>query len=214
MVVSFSELSINVRAAARTLKEAGLKCGGRCAILSHNSVAYVYASLAVMESGATSINMSWRQPDKVNLALLDELRSGLTSELFIALAELARQELDLRCLLCESICATPLIQSPPLVKLRDTPSPTTLPPDDPECPAIVFFTGGTTGSPKAVPHTHATLLFLADSYLREHGAPLNPHVIEHPGSVCFTPFVRSVGIDPNLFTTLPHPANLLLSAPV
>merc|ERR1712185_370264 len=46
LTVSFKELSNRVHQAAEFLQQAGgLRAGDRCAFLSHNTIAYVYASL-------------------------------------------------------------------------------------------------------------------------------------------------------------------------
>ena len=55
---------------------------------------------------------------------------------------------------------------------------------DPREAAVVFYTGGTTGVPKGVPHSHAGLLWLAEKLrLAFPGA-------ETDGTLCFTPFFR------------------------
>jgi acyl-CoA synthetase (AMP-forming)/AMP-acid ligase II len=95
MCVSFKQLSDNVRGAAVFLqKVGGLSAGENCAILSHNTVAYVCASLGLMEIGATAIHLSWRQPDVINLQLIKELGSRLllSSKAFHKVAKQAQRE--------------------------------------------------------------------------------------------------------------------------
>ena len=67
--------------------------------------------------------------------------------------------------------------------------------------AAVFFTGGTTGVPKAVPHTHAGLLWFAAAALEKFPAPFAPSVAE-PGTLCFTPFFHVMGFSANLVFNL------------
>lgn len=60
-------------------------------------------------------------------------------------------------------------------------------------PAAVFFTGGTTGTPKAVPHTHASLLWVADRQLAFTPEPFSEGAGERAGTVCFTPYFHVMG---------------------
>ena len=200
MTVTFSQLSAGVHSAAAYLTQVGgLAPGDLCALHSHNTVAYVCASLGAMEAGATSINLSWRQPDSINLTLLISLRANmlLHSHGFSSLAELAARDVQcegMRIVLFESICATPLHTAFPFGPVESGASVGETSKVLPLTPAAVFFTGGTTGTPKAVPHTHETLLSMVDGYLGEHGAPLDPGTTgERAGSVCFTPYFHVMG---------------------
>ena len=200
MTVSFAQLSAGVHSAAMFLQEVGgLVRGDYCALHSHNTVAYVCASLGAMELGASSVNLSWRQPDSVNLGLLASLhvRILLHSQDFSSLAELAAHDAHcegMRVMLFESICATPLHTVFPFAPVQSVASLQVPAGLATATPAAVFFTGGTTGTPKAVPHTHETLLSMVDGYLRQHGSPLDPSVVgERAGSVCFTPYFHVMG---------------------
>jgi acyl-coenzyme A synthetase/AMP-(fatty) acid ligase len=56
--------------------------------------------------------------------------------------------------------------------------------------------------PKAVPHTHSSILFLANTYLREYGSPLDPTKVPNAGTVCFTPFFHVMSYCVNLLVNL------------
>ena len=200
MSVTFAQLSMGVHSAAAFLMQVGgLAPGDACALHSHNTVAYVCASLGAMELGAVSMNLSWRQPDSINLGLLASLDAKLLlhSHGLSSLAELAAHDVHcegIRIMLFESICATPLHTAFPFGPLVSGDSSNNTTGLASETPAAVFFTGGTTGTPKAVPHTHETLLSMVDGYLREHGAPLDPRAVgERAGSVCFAPYFHVMG---------------------
>ena len=59
--------------------------------------------------------------------------------------------------------------------------------------AAVFFTGGTTGTPKPVPHTHMGLAWLSERSL---------DVLPRGSSVCFTPYFHVMGFVANLVFNL------------
>jgi acyl-CoA synthetase (AMP-forming)/AMP-acid ligase II len=122
--VSFKQLSDNLKSAAGFLQQVGgVGAGQSCAILSHNTVAYICVSLGLMEIGATAIHLSWRQPDAVNLQLVKELGSKLllTSRPFAHVAKQAQHEAGVRLMLFESICPTPLESSLPFLRRRRSP---------------------------------------------------------------------------------------------
>lgn len=73
------------------------------------------------------------------------------------------------------------------------PLPLRPPQISPSMPAAVFFTGGTTGTPKAVPHTHASLLWVADRQLAFTPEPFSEGAGERAGTVCFTPYFHVMG---------------------
>ena len=73
--VSFCELKEQMLAAAHWLRIAcDLVRGDYCALLAHNSVAYLALSLGAMAVGATSINLNWRNARKVTEVLIGDLR--------------------------------------------------------------------------------------------------------------------------------------------
>lgn len=219
LTVSYGQLSAQVRAAARFLEQVGrLIPGDRCALHSHNTVAYACMSLGTMSLGATAVHLNWRQPDEVNLRLLKDLdiKLLLTSAPFRSLVEHTSIHLsNMRSMSFESICAMPLHEALPFNaqatqlaaahSISATSSMVAIGSDTPkntQHAAAIFFTGGTTGMPKAVPHTHATLLCNADGYMREHGGPLDPRAHARAGSVCFTPYFHVMGFVASLVTNL------------
>ena len=153
--VSFKQLSENVRAASSMLQHTfGLMPGDQCVLHSHNSIAYVCAALGAMEISATAVNLNWRLPDDINVQLLEQIDAKLllASKHFGTLAKRVQQEQPgVHVVFFENICALPLHGTLPFRTAVPLPRPH---PHRVEQPAVVFFTGGTTGTPKAVLHTH------------------------------------------------------------
>ena len=72
---------------------------------------------------------------------------------------------------------------------------------NPDRNAAVFFTGGTTGTPKAVPHTHAALLwFAARSGEVMAAAVVSEHMSN--GTICFAPYFHVMGFVANFVFNL------------
>jgi acyl-coenzyme A synthetase/AMP-(fatty) acid ligase len=127
----------------------------------------------------------------------------LTSTAFKATAHQMRQECGVRVVTLDAVC-TMESGSLPLAPI-DTAAAAALKAAvhslDAKCTAAVFFTGGTTGTPKAVPHSHDGLLWFARTCLRAFPAPFARDV-PHAGTVCFTPFFHVMGYCANMVFNL------------
>ena len=172
--VTYAELSAYMISAASFLRyDCNLRAGDRCAMLAHNSVAYLSTSLGAMALGAVSLNLNWRQPVATTRTLLKGLAPPLlcASDPFIGDAESLSEELSIRLvsLLDPTVppCTILPAAHPKAVELAASAAAL-----DGGCEAAVFFTGGTTGAPKAVPHSHSALLWLAESLLRFYPDPV------------------------------------------
>jgi acyl-CoA synthetase (AMP-forming)/AMP-acid ligase II len=191
--VTFGELRTQMLVAAHWLRvSCGLTHGESVAFLAHNSVGYISLSFGAMALGATSINLNWRNAIKVNETLLNDLKPRvlLFSSPFKDDARALHAALDTKIVHIESICDAepsrlPFTAQPEqqeeLANIADG-----IKSVDPGVVAAVFFTGGTTGTPKAVPHSHAGLLWFSDQMLAASPAPFAERV-EHRGTVGFTP---------------------------
>ena len=205
--VSFSELVAHTARAAGLLRDGcGVDAGQYVALLAHNSVAYVAMSLGAMSLGAASLNLNHRQPTSIT----QELIKGLVPVVLCA----SQPFLDDAKRICAASSSGANGRAMGLVELIDpTQPPATFPPLslkdlesrisrlDPQSDAAVFFTGGTTGAPKAVPHTHSALLWLSDALHRAHPEPFTP-AVAHAATLCFTPFSHVMGFVANLVFNL------------
>jgi acyl-CoA synthetase (AMP-forming)/AMP-acid ligase II len=195
--VQFGEFAHQALAAAHWLREScGISPEQSCAFYAHNSVAYLALSFGTMALGARSVNLNWRNAVATNRVLVGDLqpRVLLFSVPYKSAATDIHNALGTRIVLIESICNGQPGQLP-----FDSASPA-LPSAavaaNASSVAAVFFTGGTTGTPKAVPHTHAGLLWIAQRLRTAVPEPFED-AVDNRGTVCFTPFFHVMGFVAN-----------------
>jgi acyl-CoA synthetase (AMP-forming)/AMP-acid ligase II len=155
-----------------------------------------------------SVNLNWRNALKVTEVLLTNLKPRvlIASLPFRDDASALHQAVGTPIALVDSICDSQPDQLPfairdELVGAYEALAKEARAAASPSAVAAVFFTGGTTGTPKAVPHTHAGLVWVARRLRAATPAPFAPDV-EHRGTVCFTPFFHVMGFVANLVFNL------------
>ena len=190
--ITYGELQRHIEAAAHRL----LCWLGRdgdaplLAILAHNDASYVVNSLACMAIGGVAIHLNWRMPAatlgqqlcllRCTALLVSASLEGLGRDAAAAAASLSLT-VRVKSLSDPSLdTAEPEAAAPAAGSGVGEPSHERL--------AIVFFTSGSTGNPKAIPHTHAGLLWWARSYAASLPAVFPPSVPpDEFGSLSFAP---------------------------
>lgn len=121
---------------AAELRERGVRAGARVALMSSNRPEFVLAVLAVWRLGGTVVLISpaWKQ-DEVRHALTVTEPGHAIGDTPVLAALLPMRHLDEPITPAAAVPVTP----------------------DPAADAVLVFSSGTTGMPKAVRHTHASL---------------------------------------------------------
>eukprot|EP00966_Prymnesium_polylepis_P006336 145099-Prymnesium_polylepis.1 len=156
--------------------------------------------------GAVSVHLNWRNPADTTLTLVGDLKPVLLvgAAPFKALTQRAHRAHGTKTALLESLAqpggggALPF--APLAADAADAARAAALRVAD-SAVAAVFFTGGTTGTPKAVPHTHRGLLWQAERTRRAFPAPFAAGV-PHAATVCFTPYFHVMGYVANFVFNL------------
>ena len=186
--VTFAQMASSMLAAMQWLRKRNFDDGDNCAILAHNSVEYISLSFGTMALGGVAIHLNWRQPESVTRQLLRQTKPAvvLASAPFLDAASRICCDMELAVASLEEVRAELAYLVPSDIdkaRIRAL---------DPTTNAVVFFTGGTTGTPKPIRHTHDSMLWLAHKLQTQ--VP-NAH---HAGTLCFTPFFHVMGFCANL----------------
>lgn len=155
--LSFREMNRRANRLARWLRdEAGVGRGDRVSILARDGVEHFDVYYACGKLGAIHVPLNWRLHGEELRALLSKTqpRALVYEEEFRSTAEALRE--DLRGLALLYLSGEGLRGSVPFPSVVDGPSGVQVMCEDldPEDPACILFTGGTTGLPKAVLISH------------------------------------------------------------
>lgn len=151
--LSYQELAVAIAEAAAGLRERGVSPGERVALWAPSSPDWVVAYFAIVMAGAVAVPLDDQSNAEVSKGALHRAAPRLLLTTRTHLAELERTGArDLECVLLDEPGPRGF------AALRSTGAAAQpAPPAAPEHTASMLFTSGTTGTPKAVPLTHANL---------------------------------------------------------
>ncbi|GIK97330.1 MAG: long-chain-fatty-acid--CoA ligase [Alphaproteobacteria bacterium] len=163
--LSFRELSDGTRRLAAGLIASGVGRGDTVAICAPNSAGWIIAALGIIRAGAVVAPLDMRLDSRT---LADEIRRSGSRLIFTSaklrdvVAEAGGGDGVPRIVLLDGDGSSADGRSWTGLPAADTGEPPVPAPND---GAALFFTSGTTGSPKAVPLTHRNLLSNVDGLL-------------------------------------------------
>jgi long-chain acyl-CoA synthetase len=156
--LSYGRANREVQRRSALLAEWGLKQGERVGILGENSIDFVLAVLAALESGAVTAPLSPCDP-KARIAG----RAEFANVRFL-LHDSALSEAAEACATVERACSLEVFGALSSAREVDRMLPLSKPTDG----ALIFFTSGTTGNPKAVVQSHYSVARNAWSLKQHH----------------------------------------------
>jgi long-chain acyl-CoA synthetase len=160
-LVTYGELRDEVARARTTLAELRLPRGGRVALASGNDLVFVVTLLAGVGAGLIVVPVNPSAPPAEIERKLQIAGAG-TIVLGPAGAGLAGSLRDVR-----------VLSSLDSVKGEAAPVVDVAPTDV----AVLLFTAGTAGAPKAAMLTHANLTWMQDALIRHPGGGIGPHMV-------------------------------------
>jgi acyl-CoA synthetase (AMP-forming)/AMP-acid ligase II len=171
---------IAVRRATRLLLERGVRPGDRVAILAGPSVAEAVAFFAVMAAGAVPCCLHVRETVERNGETLDVIEARLV----IADAALVEPAEAM------AVGNRPVLTVEALIDAGGTEAaPLAV---DPEAPALILLSSGSTGAPKQILHTHHTLMATAMTAGPLYGATSSEEVMVVPMAPSFAAWIHVV----------------------
>lgn len=150
-VVTYAELSTWADGVAHDLASRGVTRGDRVALLGVNSLEWAVAALAAMKVGAIAVGLNQRMLARELVTLVDDCEPTVVvcDEALLSRLEEVQQERNTFAIAVFENDVRPLREGAhtrfptPIVEMGD--------------PTAIVFTSGTTGNPKGVIFTHATI---------------------------------------------------------
>ena len=185
-LATYRSLAHQVAGRAHTLSQRhGIGPGHRVAIYADNSPEYLEYLLAIWWTGATAIPLSAMLHPREVVALLVDSRASLCLVSTSKADELANETSPCPVLECNELTVADNNDSPREMGAID--------------PAWIFYTSGTTGSPKGAVLTHGNLMAMTLAYLSdvefvdERSGLLHLALMSHAGGLFSLPFIARGG---------------------
>ncbi len=190
--LTHGELAARAKGIARALASLGVKRGDNVGVLAHNTVFSVETFLGVVAAGGAYVAYNWRwaREELIHGINLTEARVVLVAEGY---EDVVKEISDSGQLLHSPVFVMEGAQLDSLTEADVVPDG----PQDPEDPAVVLFTGGTTGFSKGVTLSHRACMANAIQEIMDCRVGSRPH----DRCVISTPMFHSAAL---LCWLLPH----------
>uniref|UniRef100_Q029G6 AMP-dependent synthetase and ligase n=1 Tax=Solibacter usitatus (strain Ellin6076) TaxID=234267 RepID=Q029G6_SOLUE len=183
--ISYQALDELTTALAKWFLDQGLQPGDRVAIHWTNSIQTVQLLYSVFKAGLTAVTINTRlkAPEIEFMLNHAQVRMCFTEAVLLPSAEQAGGG----CTILSELPVLPTAEA----------DPRALPPVDPDEPALLIYTSGTTARPKGVVHTHRSLYSTVVITVRAIG----PRELEEGVALCVLPLMH-MGALAGLFSTV------------
>jgi long-chain acyl-CoA synthetase len=173
---SYDELAVHVRRLAHGLTKVGVSHGDHVMLLAPSQPEWMVACLAIVGAGAVATPVDVQLGDEVLSRILDHSGAEFVFTTAEQIGRLERLDVMLR-------------PRPILLDVGEEDSRSwryllakehrhsELARPEPDEPAALFYTSGTTGAPKGVPLSHANLLFQIEAILGANVVTENDHML-------------------------------------
>ena len=185
--VTYAEACRAVKQQAAFLVASGLSRGDRVGVIGSNSIAFALAVLAILEAGGVVVLLSHQDPPARTVAQVEfaEVRFLLYETTYASVAE--------GCTSARMIFSFPQLES----SSRQYDAIVSAPPA-PTDAALIFYTSGTTGAPKAVVQSHFAVAQNVWSLTEHHGIAPGTRLLcvlpmHHVNGLEFTVFAAMLG---------------------
>lgn len=169
---TYGELDSRSNAVANALTDRGIEPGDRVALMMSNCLGYVIADLALLKAGAVKLPLNdMLTEDEFEYMLADSRASTvICGSNFVDTLESLQNNVETIERSIASADPDEIPESFEALETLETEGDTTTPPDidiAPTDPVGHFYTGGTTGQPKGVIHSHENFVMNTYSHLAE-----------------------------------------------
>lgn len=198
--LSFKELVDGSQRFARNIASHGLEKGSTIGLMAPNGATWIEAFWAILAAGAVAMPIDMQSTDE---DLQRMLAIGACQLVLAGRPQVDRlRSLAPSCEVMDLDVAREVPSSQPSPGIPETP----LCPPDPEDVAILAFTSGTTGLPKAVPLSHANLMSNVEALVAE--GIIGPH----DRALVPLPFHHAYPLTVGMLTVLASGATIILPA--
>lgn len=195
--ISYGALNSFVDQTAAALAEAGLRENDRIVLVAENSVSAIILVAAVNRLGACASILNARMKEPEIRAILDFAEPRMVAFPIAdpEFSTVARAQATL-------FGASPLIESPIMGDIYVCPTQDSTPNDKAADLGLIMFTSGTTGVPKGVMLSNATLLAQAESQC------INRELSTADSIYLVSPIAHSIGLSSNVLSSFASGARL------